>query len=302
MRANQKPTDGWDWVGVPDAMTPDAAMLLDGIAAAGYDETPRLVYADYLDECGRAEWAALIRRQVADLAACDLASNKSGRRCTWPLFYTVRGKLVRTADLLVAAPWQSPQRHGTDLRNRNTATIELASSTYGRTRHSGTVYPRAVWHRGFLSAVRWVSPLSVFRFAESGGHAWHPWDAVPDDRLEDYEVRCGTAAEAGYDPESQKWCFFVSRRARGSGGRVRWTVGAQDMFERFNSLNVIPEPIARFLTGTLVILSGPNSGVPHAVTYPLAADAYQDVSRACRLFLAEAARQSRARVVARGIM
>lgn len=43
----------------------DEASLLRGIAAAPDDETTRLVYADYLDDAGRAEEAARIRVAVA---------------------------------------------------------------------------------------------------------------------------------------------------------------------------------------------------------------------------------------------
>lgn len=59
--------------------TTDEAALLAGIAASPHDTTPRLVYADYLEEIGRAEAARNERLRVAQKRICEEPASDEAR-------------------------------------------------------------------------------------------------------------------------------------------------------------------------------------------------------------------------------
>ena len=81
-----------------------------------------------------------------------------------------------------------------------------------------------------------------------------------------------------------------------TGTPPKWR--SADYGRAYSDLSVIPEPIVRFMTGA-------KHGVdfnerPSWVYYESYQQARDDLNRACRLFVREAAKQSRARVLARG--
>lgn len=316
-------TAGWEWVGVPVGMSADVAGLLNGVAAAGDDDTARLVAADALEESGRGEFAAFVRRQVND----GLNTERVGGNATFrgvPMTTPTYWKLLSGSDvvprvtqdlLLSVGPWETA--HWRRLHDRKITVVELASSAYRDKSGRGLLYPRVNWYRGFMSAVKYVSAAALFKFAESGAHAWHPWEPVAETDIEQagwywqdqwtgFRVNCDTV----YDPTG--WgrpgagggrfghhFLSVARRLTERTRAVwhiagRWHSGLQ-----VRNLSVVPEPLARF-----VALCGgscaPNSKLMHRIYFPTQTAAEAALNTAARLFLNAAAHQSRCRVIERG--
>lgn len=111
----------------------DGDALLAAIVAQPDEDTPRLVYADYLDERGGG-WntarAEFIRLQVANV-------NVPGTY--WELKGTWR-RITRFADLLAVQPWTEPKVMA-ELR-KESGYVQPSNSTSG-----------VLWRRGFIEGV-----------------------------------------------------------------------------------------------------------------------------------------------------
>ncbi len=313
-----KTTDGWDWVGVPKGMSADVAGLLDAISDAGDDDTPRLIVADALDESGKEDFGGFVRRQCRDLLKNGIEQN-GVRLCSTVSFgfgdhYRVTAEVLASKGPWDCADWRSKSPPD---RGHNLALIDMASRAYRN--KSATIYPRLDWHRGFMSTVRHVTAYSLFRIVESGVHAWHPWQPFPepDEKklLETEEWTSGTAygwntlmhgfrinsmpvqEQGGWGSPGAgggmfyQYFYTLARRVMNGSGKVKWQVRGDDL--PHTSMSVVPEPIARFMTGK-------TSAHTDRAYYPTYRDAERDLNRAARLFVCEAAKQSRKIVIERG--
>ena len=305
-----KTTDGWDWVGVPREMTKDAAALLQAISEAGDDDTPRKVFADCIEECGRDDWAGFVRRQCDDLDRCEGdRPYKLAMPLNWGYGGGPTGRANATVNrvtvdrLFVTGPWccRAYFKAKRD-EDSNLAAVELQSEAYLNRAGATGIYPRFVWYRGFMSGFCNVSPYRLFQFVESGAHAWHPWEPLPDgDGTDGGEFfrnlfRCHLCAEHSYDngrvtavPRMPHYYYTVARR-----DAVRWHIaGGWSNGLTVASLRVVPEPIARFLRST--DREG-AAGLVHRYYYPSTVAAAEDLAQAARRFLYEAGREARARI------
>lgn len=303
-------TEGWGWMNSPGDMTADAAALLNAIAAAGDDDTPRLVYADQLEETGRGDWAQFVRRQCDDL---NKAEGDRPVKVISPhvLGYQPVGRFsggayqsanrVTVEKLFLIGPWNcADYPRWLRYHDYNLAAVEIESEGY-RTK-SITVFPRFYWYRGFLSAFVNVSALKVFKFAASGAHAWHPWDGPPDcidptaagfiQNFYRTDINAQPQLDGTRSIEQGRYYLTVARRPRGAR---KWHVdGADWQGLTINSLEVVPEPIARFLTSTD---TEPRGRDPQRVYYPSWQACLNDLNAAARTFLRESAKEARERII-----
>jgi len=307
-------TDGWDWVTAPHDMTADAAALLNVIADAGDDDTPRLVYADHLEETGRSDWAQFLRRQCDDLNKAEgerpvkvVMPHVMGYRVGDPTRGTAfkNGNRVTVEKLLLTGPWHcGDYSRWFRYPDYNLAAVEIESEGY-RTK-SITVFPRFFWYRGFLSAFTHVSALKVFKFARSGAHAWHPWDATPDcidptaagfiQSFYETDINAQPHIDVSRHGIGPPYYLTVARRHKGA---KRWDIAGADWHGLTinSSLEIIPEPITRFLSSTD---TEPRGHFPHRYYYRTWTEALSDLNRAARTFLRESARIARNRVLSIG--
>lgn len=291
----RKSSDGWDWVGVPTGMPSQMAAMLNGVADAGDDDTPRLAAADMFQEYGFDDFATFIRRQCADLAKSDSHDGEI-KLCSMQ-YWSVRGARVTAETLVRARPWDRPWWNGGN-PNYRIACLQMASEAYMN--RSATIYPRVIWFRGFLSSIRYISPRRLYEMVASGDHAWHPW-SVPGPystaaaiRFMDELIGFKLDSFASFDQDT-----FAGPEDRATTHRYYFHVGRYHGRgwepHYISPAELIPEPIARFMTGRLVRSNGLDG-----VHYACASDASHDLNRAARLFLREAGKQSRNRVIAAG--
>lgn len=306
-------TDGWDWVGVPVTMSHDTARLLNAVAEAGDDDTPRLLLADELTESGKDDFGQFVRRQCDDLR--KRAAESSDRPVVHPVTdFNIVGPRF-TAEMLAAnGPWNCIdwRRRISSEYDYNLATIDIASLSYRN--RSASAYPRCRWHRGCMTSIQYASAYSLFRIVANGSHAWHPWNPYPEPKeqtsptagepidgtcyswdrmLHGFNVHCQPLYESNATVDRHS--FVISRYAQDRDGVAKWRVPG-DWYHSLkpNSLSVVPEPIARFMTGR----KQPRDSHPHRIYYPEYYDAVRDLNRAARLFFCEAAKQSRAILLA----
>jgi uncharacterized protein (TIGR02996 family) len=91
----------------------DGGALLAAVLEHPGDDTPRLVYADWLDDHGEHDRADLIRVQceAARLPACEVARGRVGDRCLYG--YPARGQACGPCSRLLALDRRADWLHGT---------------------------------------------------------------------------------------------------------------------------------------------------------------------------------------------
>lgn len=136
----------------------DYAGLLRAVWEAPDDDTPRLVFADYLDDRdgpGDGDRAAFIRAQV------ESAKTGNAERYVVLNLSTRKGWQWTPPRLLHFRPWAAFADRASAIRR-----VRIAPTLTVQTRHDG---PKVVWHRGFPEG--WFG-FNVWHLA--GAAAWLP--------------------------------------------------------------------------------------------------------------------------------
>lgn len=203
--------------------------------------------------------------------------------------------------LLNLKPWQCRQWYTTkETRNpRSVARIEIASEA---TRRKGPYrYAAVTWYRGFLHSVHQISPQALFRYVESGQHAWHPWTFGKSDSTqgEHWLSLLEEFTSTGFPTPSTEqpgYYFSISYRDRQfpHSPRSKWHAGDDSPV---NAMHVVPYPIARLLKCGPT-LAGERRRL--TVSYPTAGDAISNLNQAMRSFVFLAAQRARQKVIERG--
>lgn len=289
-----------DWIGVPRGMSLTVAEMLNAVRDAGDDDTPRLVLADAFQEAGYDRQAGFIRRQVSDWAKAYV---DNGVRISSPVYWSAPeleegdANRVTIEGLLNLKPWECRQWYTSlDTRyHRDLSTIQVASAASRR--NSVSFYPHVTWHRGFLNKICRVSPQTLFRWVESGAHAWHPWQfGKADSDAAEAHLSClqDFVTTAFPDADERGYFWRVSYRdSENAFGRVQWHSGTR----RPNASDVVPYPIACFMG------RGPSvPGEPRRfeVCYRTSSEAIDALNRAMRLFVYHAAQRARHKVIELG--
>lgn len=296
---------GDDWNGVPSGMSATVAAMINSLQEAGEDDHARLVTADAFQDAGLDQQANFIRRQVADLQKEPMQHNgirlSSPRHWSAPELEEGGAARVTIEGLLNLKPWECNQWYTTTDTKfpRNCGRIEVASAA---TRRKGPYrFPAVTWYRGFLHSIHNISPQVLFRYVESGQHAWHPWtfgkpaDEVAAHWLTQLEGFTTTAFPDGRTDGGSGYQFHVSYRDYfGQHRGPQWYAGKG---KRPNHMAVVPYPI------TVLMGSGPRlEKEPRKwhVPYSSSGEALTQLTSAMRWFVHYAAYRSRCKVIERG--
>jgi uncharacterized protein (TIGR02996 family) len=188
-------------------LTADAEGLLRAILDDPEDDTPRLVYADWLEEFGDAARAEFIRVQIS---IAKVGPMSPGRGSSTFAYWLEREKTL----------WNLPGVGGAGkfaIPSEVTESIDLAEYIDQEGRTKGPSFKGVVWRRGFPDSIH--CPLAAFLEHAAALFAAHPITAVT--------LTCrhhNTAtAKPGWLVAHPNWCNPDGSLKEGAGGH--WLPG-----------------------------------------------------------------------------